>query len=105
MENACESDKAPVWVTIFYTPLFFIVLWATWLWWALLESSSLWNWLSFFTWSWVLVSIPLCVFLMWFNYFKKQYEKIDHIRRLPLFAFAAFFIANLALGMVAKILR
>lgn len=95
MESRYYSEARPIWPTALCILLFPAVLWMALFWWAATDPSSIWDFLTLFTWSWIPLSIPASIYFMWSKYLKGQYEKINGFRLLPLLAVAAFIIANL----------
>ena len=80
--------------TIIYLLIFLPVLWMALLWGAAADPSSIWDFLTLFTWFWIPISIPLSIYFMWFSYRRGKHKRVRFFSSLPLLALGAFIIAN-----------
>jgi len=80
--------------TIIYLLIFLPALWMALLWSAAADPSSVWDFLTLFTWFWIPISIPLSIYFMWSSYRKGKHKSVRFFSSLPLLALGAFIIAN-----------
>ena len=56
--------------------------------------------LMVFSFFWIPISIPISIFLMWSNYYKKKYKKASGYILVPILTLLAFFVSIQTLEMI-----
>ncbi len=98
-----ESKRRPILSTILYLLLLPLVLWMALLWGASADPSSIWDFLTLFTWFWVPISIPLSIYFTWSKRCNKRFKNFRLFNLLPLLAFGAFILANVIIEVLEKL--